>query len=80
MSDGALAHPQGTVGDSLVASVWTLISRATGFARVAVTAAVPPPGVIANDSSSAVSSAASTSAMPSRTWIRTGNSPASQRA
>ena len=44
------------------------------------TAAVPPVAVTANDSTSAVSEAARTSAVPSRVRISTGNSPASLRA
>jgi putative peptidoglycan lipid II flippase len=48
MSDVALAHPRGAVGDSLIASAWTSISRATGFVRVAVTAAVLGPTYFGN--------------------------------
>jgi putative peptidoglycan lipid II flippase len=48
MSDIALAHPRGAVGDSLVASSWTSVSRMTGFVRVAVTAAVLGPTYFGN--------------------------------
>jgi peptidoglycan biosynthesis protein MviN/MurJ (putative lipid II flippase) len=48
MSDVALAHPRGAAGDSLIASTWTSISRATGFVRVAVTAAVLGPTYFGN--------------------------------
>jgi putative peptidoglycan lipid II flippase len=44
----ALAQPAGAVGDSLVVAGWTLVSRLTGFGRVAVTAAVLGPTYFGN--------------------------------
>lgn len=47
-SDADLAHPVGAVGDSVVVASWTLVSRATGFVRIAVTAAVLGPTFLGN--------------------------------
>ena len=44
----ALAQASGAVGDSLVVAGWTLVSRLTGFGRVAVIAAVLGPTYFGN--------------------------------
>lgn len=46
--DPELARPAGAVGDSMVVASWTLVSRITGFVRVAVTAAVLGPTFLGN--------------------------------
>ena len=46
--DPELARPTGAVGDSVVVASWTLVSRITGFVRVAVTAAVLGPTFLGN--------------------------------
>jgi putative peptidoglycan lipid II flippase len=48
LTDHELALPTGAVGDSVVVASWTLVSRATGFVRVAVTAAVLGPTFLGN--------------------------------
>ncbi len=47
-ADSELARPTGAVGDSVVVASWTLVSRVTGFVRVAVTAAVLGPTFLGN--------------------------------
>lgn len=44
----ALTRPEGAVGDSLVVAAWTMVSRISGFGRVAVTAAVLGPTYLGN--------------------------------
>jgi putative peptidoglycan lipid II flippase len=46
--DVQLTRAAGAVGDSLTVAVWTLVSRVTGFGRVAVTAAVLGPTYLGN--------------------------------
>jgi putative peptidoglycan lipid II flippase len=48
IADAALSRPSGAVGDSLVVATWTLISRITGFGRVATIAAVLGPTYLGN--------------------------------
>ncbi|MFC5952186.1 murein biosynthesis integral membrane protein MurJ [Pseudonocardia lutea] len=43
-----LSAPTGAVGDSVVVASWTMVSRMTGFVRVAVTAAVLGPTYFGN--------------------------------
>jgi putative peptidoglycan lipid II flippase len=47
-SGAALSQPAGAVGDSLVVAGWTLVSRLTGFGRVAAIAAVLGPTYFGN--------------------------------
>jgi len=47
-TDLALAQPAGAVGDSMVVATWTLVSRITGFCRVAAIAAVLGPTFFGN--------------------------------
>ena len=47
-SDAVLAQPAGAVGDSMVVATWTLVSRITGFCRVAAIAAVLGPTYFGN--------------------------------
>lgn len=47
-TETTLSRPAGAVGDSMVVASWTLVSRVTGFARVATTAAVLGPTFLGN--------------------------------
>jgi putative peptidoglycan lipid II flippase len=48
VSAALLARPAGAVGDSLTVAAWTLVSRVTGFGRVATIAAVLGPTYFGN--------------------------------
>jgi putative peptidoglycan lipid II flippase len=48
LDGAALAKPAAAVGDSMVVAAWTLVSRLTGFGRVAVIAAVLGPTYLGN--------------------------------
>jgi murein biosynthesis integral membrane protein MurJ len=48
MSTDELTAPEGAVGDSMTVAVWTMLSRITGFVRVATVAAVLGPTFFGN--------------------------------